>query len=101
MLSSVDSRIEYMCQKLYVMFDLKLGHVSGLSDTAITLVQEAVDGKDTRGLTGAVGGVLRQIPPTLIAPVILASEATSTVIDGVSHQLVPDCRHEALNKWKY
>ena len=75
--------------------------VKGLNDTAATLVREAVDGRDSRGLTGAVGGVLRQIPPTLIAPVILASEATSTMIDGVSHQIAPDSRNEALRKWKY
>ena len=89
----------YVYQQDFVQ--LEADCVEGLNDTAATIVREAVEGRDMRGFTGAVGGVLRQIPPTLIAPVILASEATSTVIDGVSHQLVPDCRNEALCKWKY
>lgn len=49
---------------------------------------------------GAVGGVLRQIPPTMVAPIILASAATSNLLGGVRSQLVPDARREAQYKWR-
>lgn len=49
---------------------------------------------------GAVGGVLRQIPPTVVAPIILASAATSNLLGGVRSQLVPDARREATLKWR-
>ncbi|KAG8323604.1 Autophagy protein [Homalodisca vitripennis] len=49
---------------------------------------------------GAVGGVLRQIPPTIVTPIILASAATSNLLGGVRSQLVPDTRREAALKWR-
>ena len=49
---------------------------------------------------GAVGGVLRQIPPTVVAPLIYASAATSNLLGGVRSQLVPDARREATLKWR-
>lgn len=51
-------------------------------------------------MTGAVGGVLRQIPPTVVKPIILATEATSNVLGGAMNQLAPDKRKEALEKWR-
>lgn len=51
-------------------------------------------------MTGAVGGVLRQIPPTIVKPVILCTEATSNVLGGAMNQLAPDKRREAQEKWK-
>lgn len=51
-------------------------------------------------MTGAVGGVLRQIPGTIVKPIILASEATRHVLGGVKNQFVPDARREAQEKWK-
>lgn len=55
---------------------------------------------EQKGVTGAVGGVLRQIPPTVVKPIILATEATSNVIGGMRSQLVPDARKEAVEKWR-
>ncbi|KAJ8968662.1 hypothetical protein NQ314_002185, partial [Rhamnusium bicolor] len=56
--------------------------------------------KEQKGYSGVVGGVLRQIPPTILKPVIIASEATSNVLGGMRSQLVPDARREANQKWR-
>lgn len=53
-----------------------------------------------KGIAGAVGGVLRQVPPTLIQPVIMATEATSNVLGGMRNQLRPDRKREDEDKWK-
>lgn len=53
-----------------------------------------------KGISGAVGGVLRQIPSTVVKPIILATEATSNVLGGMRHQLAPDARREAAEKWR-
>lgn len=55
---------------------------------------------EQKGMSGAVGGVLRQIPPTVVKPIILATEATSNVLGGMRSQLVPDARREAVQKWR-
>ena len=55
---------------------------------------------EKKGVTGAVGGVLRQIPPSIMQPFILATEATSNVLGGARNQLSPDARIEASKKWK-
>lgn len=72
----------------------------GLSETASNLVRVATEEHEKKGMTGAVGGVLRQIPPTVVKPLILATEATSNVLGGAMNQLQPDKRKEALEKWK-
>ena len=51
-------------------------------------------------MTGAVGGVLRQVPPTVIEPVIIASDATSNILSGMRNQLLPDRKKEDEEKWK-
>ncbi|XP_047132306.1 autophagy-related protein 2 homolog B isoform X1 [Hydra vulgaris] len=72
----------------------------GLSQTASNLVRVATDEHDKKGMSGAVGGVLRQIPPTLVKPLILSAEATSNVLGGAMNQLAPDKHREALEKWR-
>uniref|UniRef100_A0A8D8U0S0 Autophagy-related protein 2 n=3 Tax=Cacopsylla melanoneura TaxID=428564 RepID=A0A8D8U0S0_9HEMI len=72
----------------------------GLGETAQTLLRVASEEHEAKGAVGAVGGVLRQIPPTAIKPIILASKATSNVLGGVKSQLVPDARKEAAHKWR-
>ncbi|MCL4126138.1 UNVERIFIED_CONTAM: hypothetical protein GTU68_038838 [Idotea baltica] len=73
---------------------------NGLGDTANTLMKVASDEHSHKGVSGAVGGVLRQIPPSVVQPIIIASEATCTFIGGMTNQLVPDARREAAEKWK-
>ncbi|XP_063976895.1 autophagy-related protein 2 homolog B [Diachasmimorpha longicaudata] len=72
----------------------------GLGETANQLVRVASVEHEQKGVSGAVGGVLRQIPPTVVKPIILATEATSNVLGGMKSQLVPDARHEAAQKWR-
>ncbi|XP_037072369.1 LOW QUALITY PROTEIN: autophagy-related protein 2 homolog A-like [Pollicipes pollicipes] len=72
----------------------------GLGETAQTLARVAAEEHDQKGVSGAVGGVLRQIPPTVVKPLLLVSEATSNVLGGMRNQLAPDARREAIDKWK-
>nr|XP_045593817.1 autophagy-related protein 2 homolog B-like isoform X2 [Procambarus clarkii] len=72
----------------------------GIGETASAIVQAATQEHQHKGVSGAIGGVLRQIPPTVMQPIILASEAAGTVIGGMKNQLVPDARKEAADKWK-
>lgn len=72
----------------------------GLGETAQTLVRVANEEAEQKGMTGAVGGVLRQIPPIVVRPLLLATEATVNVIGGVQSQLMPNSRKEAIDKWR-
>lgn len=53
-----------------------------MGETAQTLVRVANEEAEQKGMTGAVGGVLRQIPSTVVKPIILATEATVNVLGG-------------------
>ena len=66
----------------------------GLDETARSLAVAAA------GELGAVGGVLRAVPSTMVRPVILASAATSNLLDGVKNQISPDQRAEEEDKWR-
>jgi len=72
----------------------------GIGETAQTIVRVASEEHEQKGVSGAVGGVLRQIPPTVVKPIILATEATSNVLGGMKSQLVPDAKREAFEKWR-
>ncbi|CAH1792670.1 unnamed protein product [Owenia fusiformis] len=72
----------------------------GISETAQTMMQVAKEENEQKGVTGAVGGVLRQLPGTVVQPIILATEATSNVLGGMRNQLLPDARKEETEKWK-
>ncbi|XP_056294879.1 autophagy-related protein 2 homolog A [Pseudoliparis swirei] len=72
----------------------------GMIDTAQTLCDVASRGHQQKGLPGAVGGVLRQIPPTVVRPLIVASEATSNLLGGMRNQIKPDARKEDFLKWR-
>ncbi|CAL8328091.1 unnamed protein product [Gadus morhua 'NCC'] len=72
----------------------------GVIDAAQTLCDVASRGHEQKGLPGAVGGVLRQIPPTVVRPLIVASEATSNLLGGMRNQIKPDARKEDFLKWR-
>lgn len=74
--------------------------IQGVIDTAQTLCDVASRGHEQKGLPGAVGGVLRQIPPTVVRPLIVASEATSNLLGGMRNQIKPDARKEDFLKWR-
>ncbi|XP_053224319.1 autophagy-related protein 2 homolog A isoform X2 [Podarcis raffonei] len=72
----------------------------GVIDTAQAICDVATRGHEQKGITGAVGGVLRQIPPTVVKPLIVASEATSNLLGGMRNQIKPDARKEESLKWR-
>uniref|UniRef100_A0A8C4W485 Autophagy related 2A n=1 Tax=Gopherus evgoodei TaxID=1825980 RepID=A0A8C4W485_9SAUR len=72
----------------------------GVIDTAQTICDVAARGHEQKGITGAVGGVLRQIPPTVVKPLIMASEATSNLLGGMRNQIKPDAHKEESLKWR-
>lgn len=72
----------------------------GIDETARTLAEVASAEHARKGLGGAVGGVLRQVPSTLMRPVILATAATTNVLEGVQSQVAPDIRKEEEEKWR-
>ena len=69
----------------------------GLDETARSLADAATE---RSGMAGAVGGVLRAVPSTMVRPVILGAAATSNLLDGVKNQISPDQRLEEEDKWK-
>ncbi|XP_012969474.1 LOW QUALITY PROTEIN: autophagy-related protein 2 homolog A [Mesocricetus auratus] len=72
----------------------------GILDTAQTICDVASRGREQKGLTGAVGGVIRQLPPTVVKPIILATEATSNVLGGMRNQILPDAHKDHALKWR-
>lgn len=72
----------------------------GLLDTAQTICDVASRGHEQKGLTGAVGGVIRQLPPTVVKPLILATEATSNLLGGMRNQILPDAHKDHTLKWR-
>ncbi|TRY61083.1 hypothetical protein TCAL_14969 [Tigriopus californicus] len=72
----------------------------GFDETARALSEVAISEHRRRGLGGAVGGVLRQMPSTIMRPVIMATAATSNVLEGVQSQVAPDIRREEEEKWR-
>jgi autophagy-related protein 2 len=72
----------------------------GIGDTAQQIIQMAALEHDQKGYTGAVGAVMRQIPPTMVRPIVLATQATTTLMAGLKNELIPNARIEAKEKWK-
>ncbi|XP_023392393.1 autophagy-related protein 2 homolog B [Pteropus vampyrus] len=72
----------------------------GITDTAHTLYETAAREHESRGVTGAVGEVLRQIPPAVVKPLIVATEATANVLGGMRNQIRPDVRQDESQKWR-
>ena len=73
----------------------------GMEETARTVIQNVIDDHGRRGFSGAVGGIIRQVPSNLVRPVILATTATSNVLEGVKNQVAPETRKEEFDKWKH
>lgn len=47
-----------------------------------------------------MGGVIRQLPPTVVKPLIVASEATSNLLGGMRNQILPDAHKDHALKWR-
>ncbi|GBM63346.1 Autophagy-related protein 2 A [Araneus ventricosus] len=72
----------------------------GVTDMSRDMYIAASAEHEHKGVPGAIGGVLRQIPKAVIKPVIVGAEATNLVLDGVRHQLMPDAHQEDIHKWR-
>ncbi|TPP62221.1 hypothetical protein FGIG_05540 [Fasciola gigantica] len=53
-----------------------------------------------KGPVGMVGDVLRQIPPTIVAPVVAGCEVAANILGGFRNQLRPEAKVEDEQKWK-
>ena len=47
-----------------------------------------------------LGEVVRQLPSTLVRPIITMSQATSSMLVGMRNQLTPEARKDDHEKWK-
>lgn len=80
--------------KLYII------NFQGIGETAQAIADVAINEHAARGPVGAVGGVLRQIPPTVVAPWLLASAAAARVVGGVRATLAPADHRDHRDKWR-
>ena len=73
---------------------------TGIEEQATNIMYGVSEGHEEKGVTGAVGGILRQIPATVVRPLVLASEATANVLDGMRNQIAPEARINDAEKWR-
>lgn len=69
----------------------------GFHDTAHNLTSASYASSD---MSARIGEVLRQIPSTIVRPLIHVSQATSSVLVGTRNQLTPEARKDDHDKWK-
>ncbi|XP_037892435.1 autophagy-related protein 2 homolog B [Glossina fuscipes] len=72
----------------------------GINDSASNLIETAMTEHDQKGITGAVGAVIRQVPQLVVCPAVLATQATTNILGGVKSSLVPEANIENKEKWK-
>jgi autophagy-related protein 2 len=68
----------------------------GFNDTA----RNVTVGMQTDDMRSAVGELVRQIPSTLLNPIISATEGAQSVLVGIRNQIAPDARRDDQEKWK-
>lgn len=51
-------------------------------------------------ISTVIGEVVRQLPSTLVRPIIHVSQATSSMLVGMRNQLTPEARKDDHEKWK-
>ena len=102
MISSPIQSLRFSFRSTHSLFLSLLYQVfySGIEEQATNILYGASEGHDQKGVTGAVGGILRQIPPTLVRPLVLASEATANVLGGMRNQIAPEARKNDAEKWR-
>ena len=69
----------------------------GLHDTVRGVTNAGLVSDD---MSTVIGEVVRQIPSTLVRPLIHVSQATSSVLVGMRNQLTPEARKDDQEKWK-
>ncbi|RWS28234.1 autophagy-related protein 2B-like protein, partial [Leptotrombidium deliense] len=83
--------------------DFREGIVTGLTvmkDGINETVRTVSTGMQADDVSEAIGNVVRQLPTTIIRPIIQVSHATSTVLVGMRNQMTPNARKEDQDKWK-
>lgn len=68
----------------------------GFNDTA----RNVAVGMQAEDMRSAVGELVRQIPSTLLNPIISATEGAQNVLVGIRNQIAPDARRDDQEKWK-
>lgn len=68
----------------------------GFNDTA----RNVAVGMQAEDVRSAMGELVRQIPSTLLNPIISATEGAQNVLVGIRNQIAPDARREDQEKWK-
>uniref|UniRef100_A0A0X3NUN8 Autophagy-related protein 2 n=1 Tax=Schistocephalus solidus TaxID=70667 RepID=A0A0X3NUN8_SCHSO len=53
-----------------------------------------------KGSVGALGDMLRQIPPAMVTPLVTGCEATANILGGLRNQMRPEAKLEDEEKWK-
>lgn len=57
--------------------------------------------RDMKGPAGVFGVVIRgAVPAATVRPIVIATKATSNILEGVKNQLIPEARSEAKAKYK-
>lgn len=69
----------------------------GVNDTVRTVTNASSQADD---MSGAIGIVIRQIPSTILRPLIGVSQATSNVLVGARNQIAPEARKDDIDKFK-
>lgn len=77
----------------YVMYE-------GINETVANFVNEVAEGAEHKGIPGAIGGALRQLPSAALAPIVLTSEATCNFLTGLRNHINPDEKRDDDHKWK-
>lgn len=72
----------------------------GLNQTVANFVNEVSEGAEHKGIPGAVGGAIRQLPSAALAPIVLTSEATVNFLTGLRNQINPAEKRDDDNKYK-
>ncbi|KAL5272819.1 hypothetical protein ACHWQZ_G000851 [Mnemiopsis leidyi] len=71
-----------------------------LSSRASSIQHAAVYNHSTKGITSAVGGVLREIPPTLLLPFITLPKVITQLSNGAQNHLKPSTLKEREEKYR-
>ncbi|KAI1292168.1 Autophagy-related protein 2 -like protein A [Halotydeus destructor] len=69
----------------------------GLNNT-VRNVSKASSGADD--MSGAIGGVIRQLPSCFLSPAIRVAEASRSVITGARNQIAPEAKKRDQDKYK-
>lgn len=69
----------------------------GIHDTVRTITNASSQAGD---MSGAIGSVIRQIPSSILRPLIDVSQATSNVLVGARNQITPEARKDDTDKYK-